>query len=60
METANLAGARRQPSDALDAKPAKPESEIDLDRIIYDPVYREEVRDQLNRARIRPGRDEGK
>lgn len=54
METANLAGPRRPPSDV---RRAKPESDIDLERIIYDPVYRAKVRDQLNRAKAATARD---
>jgi len=32
-------------------QPAPADLDIDLERIVYDPVYRRNVRDQLNRAR---------
>lgn len=57
MQTANLARARQRPSDP---PRAKSDGEIDLDRIIYDPVYREKVRDELNRAKAASRRDESK
>ncbi len=60
MQTANLAGARRPPRDARGSRSAKAESEIDLERVIYDPVYRKQVRDELNRGESAPDRDKDK
>jgi hypothetical protein len=33
--------------------------EIDLDRVVYDPAYRRQVRDQLNRVARRSPADRG-
>lgn len=44
---------RAADSGRSEPNPAAPETDIDLDRIVYDPAYRRAVRDQLNHARKR-------
>lgn len=56
MQTANLSQARR-PKDARGPRSANIETEIDLERVIYDPIYRQKVRDELNRPKAVPDRD---
>jgi hypothetical protein len=51
MQTAKFAGVEGRARDRRDMRPAATDPEIDLERVIYDPVYRNDVRDQLNRAR---------
>ena len=55
-----LRNAPKQPASAGYPATPKDRTDIDLERLVYDPAYRKLVRDQLNRAaRIKsagPGR----
>lgn len=55
MQTSNSIGARHQSNEGRSGKPANADFDIDLERVIYDPAYRADVRDQLNR--LKSGRD---
>ena len=53
MQTAKYAGVESRSNDRRDIRPAKADFDIDLERVIYDPAYRNDVRDQLNRSKQR-------
>jgi hypothetical protein len=57
MLTTNTVGARRPESDRRGARTAESETDIDLERLVYDPAYRQRVRDELNRQKRAPAGD---
>lgn len=54
MQTMKYAGLESRMNNRRDMRPAKTDLDIDLERVIYDPAYRNDVRDQLNRIKQRP------
>lgn len=49
MQTAKLNESYRQSGAKRNMRCGESEPEIDLERVIYDPAYRSDVRDRLNR-----------
>jgi hypothetical protein len=59
MDTQDLVSAPSRPAKSGRSDPAAPatDTEIDWERVVYDPAYRRSVRDQLNRAKARKTAD---
>jgi hypothetical protein len=51
MDTQDLVSAPSRPAKSGRSDPAGADTEIDWERVVYDPAYRRAVRDQLNRAK---------